>query len=59
MQNKKPFEIILHVGRVTNLQKINNGIMMSKSKSAADILRQTDGSYRQYGTCCTSIIEQK
>ena len=32
--------------------------MMLKSKSTTDILTQTDGSYRQYGTLCTSIIEQ-
>ena len=32
--------------------------MMLKSKSTTDILTQTDSSYRQYGTLCTSIIEQ-
>ena len=33
--------------------------MMLKSKSTADIRTQTDSSYRQYGTLCTSITEQK
>ena len=32
--------------------------MMLKSKSTTDIPTQTDSSYRQYGTLCTSIIEQ-
>ena len=32
---------------------------MLKSKTTADILTQTDSSYRQYGTCCTSITEMK
>ena len=45
--------------RVSILQIIHNGKMMLKSKSTADILTQTDNSYRQYGTLCTSIIEQK
>ena len=31
--------------------------MMLKSKSTADILTQTDSSYRQYGILCTSITE--
>ena len=31
--------------------------MMLKSKSTTDIPCQTDNSYRQYGTLCTSIIE--
>ena len=30
---------------------------MLKSKSTTDIPSQTDNSYRQYGTLCTSIIE--
>ena len=33
--------------------------MVLKSGSTTDILTQTDSSYRQYGTLCTSIIEQK
>ena len=33
--------------------------MMLKSKSTTNIRPQTDSSYRQYGTLCTSIIEQK
>ena len=45
--------------RVSILKIIHNGKMMLKSKSTADILTQTDNSYRQYGTLCTSIIEQK
>ena len=37
---------------------IHNDEMMLKSKSITDIPTQTDSSYRQYGTRCTSIIEQ-
>ena len=32
---------------------------MLKSKSTTDIRPQTNSSYRQYGTLCTSITEQK
>ena len=33
--------------------------MMLKSKSTTDILTQTDSSYRQYRTLCTSVIEHQ
>ena len=32
---------------------------MLKSKRTTDILTQAHSSYRQYGTLCTSLIEQK